>query len=117
MGKSKKKAASSEAGASAMTAAMAALNPVAGAAWLELMNESARFVSDRFKQDLETQKALLDCKSPTDLMRVQSEFYQKAIEQYAAETTRMIEMMSKATQQSLDEAKSSHARGYDDVPL
>lgn len=117
MGKTKDTQGASDTGAEAMTAAMRALNPAASGAWMDVMTESARFVSDRLQQDLETQKALLACKSPADLLKVQTEFYQTAMEQYAAEATKLFQMMSSATQECVDTTKSTKARKYNDVPL
>ena len=52
-----------------------------------------------------------------ELFQLQSEFYTKAVQDYTAEATRMFEMMTKATQDTMKEATASHARKYDDVPL
>ncbi len=118
MGKSTSKKAPSDTGKSAM---MAALNPKGDndgmAAWIEIMTESARFVADRFQQDLETQQAILGCRKPEDLLRLQSEFYRKAMEQYTSEATRMAQLMSKATTQTVHDVKTTQARDYDDLPL
>ena len=102
---------------SAFLASMSALNPVAAKAWMDFMSESARFMVDRFQQDLDTQKAMLSCKSPAELLQLQSEFYRQAIQQYTAEANRMLAIMTNATENAIDEAKSGHSRSYDDVPL
>ena len=117
MAKQPKNPKPSEPGASPIPPAMAAFNPVVSAAWLDIMKESARFVADRLQQDMEARKALLECRGPADVMRVQTEFCQKAFEDYMAETMRMMEMMSKATQATIEEAKTPHSRGYDDIPV
>lgn len=113
----KDKKSKAEAGMMPATAAMMAASPVAMQAWLEVFSESARFISDRMQQDLETQRAMLACKSPAELMQVQAEFYKAAMDQYAREAARLYEMMAKATQGSLREAGAPSSRGYDDVPL
>lgn len=100
-----------------MLASMMAVNPVAAKAWMELCSESARFMSERLQQDLDTQKAMLSCKSPTDLMKLQTEFYRNAIQDYTAEATRLFEIFSNATKDTVDEVRAGHARSYDDVPL
>ncbi len=69
-------------GTSAVKAAMMAVNPAAAQAMMSVMAESARFLTDRLQQDLDAQKALLACKSPTELLQVQSEFMKTAMEQY-----------------------------------
>ena len=117
MGKTSKKAETVDINALPMAAAMAALNPVGMSAWKQVMDESSRFVSDRFEQDVELQKAMMGCSTPQDLFQLQSDFYSKAVKDYTAEATRMFEMMSKATQDTVKEATTSHARKYDDVPL
>lgn len=99
------------------TQAMLGANPRVMEAWLELMNDSARFVADRLQKDQETQKALLNCKTPTELMQVQSEFFNDAVNQYTAQTTRMFEKVSEATRVTLTETAKVSSRGYDDVPL
>lgn len=100
-----------------MASAMLAGGPAATSAWLALMTESARFVSERLREDMQTQMAFLACKSPAELLKVQTEFYQTAIEQYTAEANRMFETLSAAAEESIAEAKSGHSREYDDIPL
>ncbi len=90
---------------------LTALNPAGAQAWLDLMQESARFMTSRLQQDIETQKALLACKSLEELMQVQTEFFKSAAAQYSEHTTRLL----KGVEQSA--AGSSLARKYDDVPL
>ena len=102
---------------SAMARAMMSLNPVATQAWQDVMTEYSRFVMDRLQQDLETQKAMLNCKSPAELMQIQSQFYQTAVKQYSEETMRLFQMMSEATGKAVEDAEASQKRGYDDVPL
>ena len=110
---SKKK--SSATGSPGLTGAMMSVNPEAMQTWQEIMTEWGRFVTDRLHQDIETQRALLECKTPTDLMRVQTEFYQNAVKQYSEETMRLMQMFSEAAGKSMAEVGS--ARKYDDVPL
>ncbi|MDU9005009.1 phasin family protein [Sedimentitalea todarodis] len=100
-----------------MTQALLQANPKVMEAWLDLMNESARFVADRLQKDQETQKALLSCNTPAELMQVQSEFLSNAVSQYTAQTTRVFEKMSEATRVTLTETAKVSSRGYDDVPL
>lgn len=102
---------------SAFTENMTALNPVAAKAWQEIMSESTRFLSDRLKQDLETQKALLACKTPTELMEVQTTFIKTAMEQYSAYAFRMQKTLTAATTDAAKTVRSTHSRGYDDVPV
>ena len=88
-------------------AAIAALNPLAVKVWQDLMTESVRFMSERLEKDRETQKALLNCTTPTELMQVQAEFYQEALSDYTAQTMKMLGLMT----------QTGAKRSYDDVPL
>lgn len=78
--------------------AVTPLSPTAlmGTAWFErvsdLGSEVMSFVAERIKQDVETQHALLRCKSLSEVQHVQAEFLQKAFDQYQAETGKLIEM-------------------------
>lgn len=117
MTKDKKANLEAELGPNAMTAAMIAVNPIAARAWMDLVAEGSRFVTDRLRQDLETQKAILECKTPAELLQVQTEFFKAAMEQYAGEASRFYDILAKATGDSIEDAESGHSRGYDDVPL
>ena len=117
MGDSKKTMTADNTAAPAIAAAMMVVNPVAAKAWMDFMSESAQFVVDRLQQDLDTQKAMLECKSPDELIRIQTEFVIKAMAQYSEEATRMAKMISKATRDVIEDTKYGHSRGYDDVPL
>jgi hypothetical protein len=81
--------------------------------WVEMMTEGTRFATDRMRTDLETQMAFLSCTSPGDVFKVQSEFVQKAVEDYSGFAQRMSGMMSTAA----DGASRVVSRRYDDVPL
>jgi hypothetical protein len=100
----------------ALASAMAAANPAARM-WLDIMTESTRFVSERLQNDLETQRAMLRCQSPADLMQVQSEFFRKAMEQYSSEAQRLYEIMTEATGDTTKDVKTGTRRGYDDIPI
>lgn len=117
MTKSKTQNPEPQANAMEMAQAMIGANPKVMEAWLELMNDSARFFADRLKTDQETQRSLLSCKTPTELMQIQSEFFKDAVEQYTAQTARMFEKMTEATRVTLTESTTGMKRSYDDVPL
>lgn len=69
-------------------------------AWIEAVSdlsaEVAGFVAERIKEDVKTQHEILHCKSVTDLQHIQAQFLQKAIDQYQAETGKLVEMSTKA---------------------
>jgi hypothetical protein len=54
-----------------------------------VQREIAGFVSERISQDLEAQRAMLRCKSLTDIQSIQTRFLKTAVDQYAAETNRL----------------------------
>ena len=103
--------------APALTKAMMAINPVGTKAWLDIMSEGRRFMMERLQQDLETQKALLTCKTPMELLEVQSDFIKTAMEQYADEAMRLCKAMNEAREKTLEDARSGLSREYDDVPV
>jgi hypothetical protein len=67
-----------------------------GVARLEAMGdlraEVALFIAERINEDLGTQHEILHCTNAAELQQVQSRFLQKAIDQYAAETGRIVEL-------------------------
>lgn len=67
-----------------------------GLAWAEGMSdmgsEVLSFVADRIKEDVATQHKLLHCKNVADFQHIQAEFIQKAIDQYTAETGKLVQM-------------------------
>lgn len=71
-----------------------------GTAWIEAVGdmsaEVAQFVAERIKEDVKTQHEILQCKNVSDLQSVQAQFIQKAINQYQAETGKLVEMGTKA---------------------
>ena len=70
-----------------------------GAAWAESLSglgaEAMRFLAERVAADVELQRRLLTATSIEDLRHVQAEFLQRAIDQYVAETGRMVEIGEK----------------------
>jgi len=70
-----------------------ALNTL-GAGWAEAMadmgSEWLHFVSDRVQRDVEFQHRLLHAKSSRDIREAQSEFFQKAVDDYTAQTGRVM---------------------------
>ena len=96
---------------------MSAFTTAGTAQWIELMKESGRFIAQRLEEDLKTQKAFFECKTPADVMQVQTNYYKTAVEQYSAEAGRIFEFMSGSISGPLASSRSMFARGYDDVPL
>ncbi|KIN62687.1 hypothetical protein Z946_1550 [Sulfitobacter noctilucicola] len=69
-------------------------------AWMEAMNdlsaELASFVAERIKQDVKTQHEMLHCKDIAAFQHIQAQFIQKALDQYHAETGKLVEIGNKA---------------------
>jgi hypothetical protein len=67
-----------------------------GTAWFENLadmgSELSSFLAERIKEDVKTQHALLNCRSMKEVHHVQAEFLQTAIDQYQAETGKLVEM-------------------------
>lgn len=67
-----------------------------GVHWLEAIadinSEIASFVASRIKEDAQTQRALMQCKTTEDLQKEQFAFLERAYAQYTAETGKVIEM-------------------------
>jgi hypothetical protein len=89
------------------TAQEEALNTMeaAGTAMFEGLTKAQKeisdFIAERIRQDVETQSALLRCRTFDDMRDVQARFLKTAMDQYAAEATRLIqigaEMMAPAS--------------------
>jgi len=71
-------------------------NPWMGTEMLETMGEIGselfQFLADRIKEDVKTQQEILSCKEPAKLQEIQTGFMKKAIEQYTAETGKIVKM-------------------------
>ncbi|MEM8656376.1 MAG: phasin family protein [Pseudomonadota bacterium] len=87
------------------TAGLGALNWF-GAPTIERMSDMGAewmsFVADRVREDVALQHSLLHAKTPADVQKVQMTFLQTALDQYTAETGKMIELSSKLFEE-LDE--------------
>ena len=68
--------------------------------WVEALSdmgaEVISFMAERIKEDVKTQHQILHCKNVVELQQIQSEFVQKAVEQYQAESGKLVELSSKA---------------------
>lgn len=66
-------------------------------AWLDLCDEWTGFVTGRLRQDLRTANDMLQCRNPADLPKIQSAFFQKALDEYQEEANRMNTVIQKAS--------------------
>lgn len=99
---------------------MMALNPMRETvmkAWFDMGTEALRFASSRMQQDVETQTAMLACKNLEDIQKVQADFYNRALDEYRAGTSRMMEIMMSAATGGLGVDLPDTRRKYNDVPL
>ncbi|MCV2869956.1 phasin family protein [Defluviimonas sp. WL0002] len=60
--------------------------------WGDIGAEFMEFLSARIHEDVKTQQAILHCKDPAELRKIQEDFLQTAVDQYAAQAGRMTEL-------------------------
>jgi hypothetical protein len=68
--------------------------------------EVTDFVGERIRTDIETQRALLGCRSLEDVRDVQSRFFRTAMTQYSEEVARLMKLGSEVTQRAFDRSKA-----------
>lgn len=86
-------------------------------AWQDGMAQWSAFLTRRVQHLADTQEAMLSCKSPAELMQLQTEFMQTAVQDYAEETGAFWQRMSGGTILPWFPVAGSTKRKYDDVPL
>ena len=64
--------------------------------WAKLAGESASFVTRRWKQDMDLIEKICACKSPVELLKLQSDFMQLALVDYMKEATKLGDMETEA---------------------
>jgi|GEM_PF-6014020 len=64
--------------------------------WARLAGESADFVTRRWAQDMDLVERICSCKSPVELLKLQSDFMQRALVDYMKEATRLGDMETEA---------------------
>jgi hypothetical protein len=81
----------------------------AGHAMFEGMNrvqhEIADFITERIRQDMETQQQFLRCRTLDDVRRVQTDFFKTAMDQYASEATRLLKLGSEVAAMSMERGR------------
>ena len=83
------------------------MNTAWAEAFSEMSSEFIRFLSDRISEDVKTQHQILHCKDIRELQHIQAEFVQKAIDQYQAETGKLIEMSTTLFSQAVKDDQKS----------
>lgn len=84
--------------------------------WGKLAGESAGFVSRRLRQDLDLLERMAACKTPLELLQLQSDFMQKMLVDYMKEVGTLADMETEsaiAETEALDEGarKASKSSG------
>jgi hypothetical protein len=78
----------------------------AGRAFLEGMSttrqEIADFLAERIRQDLDTQQAMLRCRSLDEFREIQAGYLKTALSQYGSEASRLMRLGSKLAAKSLE---------------
>ena len=72
----------------------------------EMQKEIAGFVSERIRQDLETQQELLSCRTLEEVGEVQSRFFRTTLDQYSAEATKLMQLSTEVFTRSLDPSRA-----------
>jgi hypothetical protein len=72
----------------------------------EVQKEIAGFVSERIRQDLQTQQELLACRTLDDVREVQSRFLRSTIDQYSAEASKLMRLGAEIATRSLEPAQA-----------
>lgn len=64
--------------------------------WVEVMStmgsQMMSFTAERIQKDVDTQTALLHARTFAEIQHIQAQFFQQAMEDYIAETAKMLEM-------------------------
>lgn len=68
----------------------------------KMQREIVDFVSERIRQDMETQQALLRCRSMDEVRDVQTRFFQTAMDQYSAEAGKLMRIATEVMQRPFD---------------
>lgn len=84
-----------------------------GTKWVETMSdvgaEWLSFVADRVKEDVKTQHALMHAKTLSDVQHIQATFLQKAMDDYHAETGKIVEFCSSAMAEIQEHARKDQS--------
>ncbi|MGF1593679.1 MAG: phasin family protein [Kiloniellaceae bacterium] len=64
--------------------------------WSKLAGESAGFLGRRWKTDIELLEKIWSCRSPQELLQVQSEFFQRALVDYMKEAGKLADIETEA---------------------
>lgn len=75
-----------------------------GSDWLEnfsdLGAEMLTFMADRVREDVRTQHQLLHARDLSEVQKIQTQFLQDAVDQYAAETGKLVKMSNELAEKT-----------------
>lgn len=60
--------------------------------WVDATGEIVTFLVRRIQSDIDLQHQILQCRDPAELVRIQTAFVEKAIEDYRAETGKLAQI-------------------------
>lgn len=60
--------------------------------WAEASSQVATFLARRIQSDFQLQREILQCRDPAELVRIQTAFVQKAIEDYRTEGSKLAQI-------------------------
>ena len=78
--------------------------------WLDIGSEVQDFIAERIREDGRTQHRILHRLSPSELVTIQTEFLQKALDDYAAGTGRLVELGNRLLTPTLEDRKTHPRR-------
>jgi hypothetical protein len=82
--------------------------PGIGTDWMEMMTninrEMLEFTTARIKEDAQTQNDLLQAKGFDDVQKIQTQFFQKAMDDYTAESAKLMDMVKTAAPKDKSDA-------------
>lgn len=83
----------------------------AGTNWLETLadmgSEMVNFTAARVKEDVQTQHNLMHAKGIAEAQKIQAEFFQKAMNDYAVETAKLMDMSKALDPKASENSKKS----------
>ncbi|MEL7213135.1 MAG: phasin family protein [Pseudomonadota bacterium] len=82
-----------------------------------LMQETTQFVSRQITRQATHRNALFACKTPFEMMAVQTAFYQQMRDDYMAQSGRVMSLLQDAGRTGRAGIRFGTARAYDDVPI
>ena len=83
----------------------------------DLVAENMQFATQFVQHTIETQTSMAACRTPADLMDLQSAYLRDAASACANQAARNLQLATGMAGPKKTKSKSPFKRGYDDVPL